>query len=279
LGTVAAPQVLLFDNTSDSVNVAGNTTLAYEATFEARFMLTCGSGGVVYNEWRDSQEDKRLEVSLSGLESFAFPVNYSSPLLADAPISLGQWHHAAYVYDGAEERLYLDGMLVKARSAWGLIGNNDFDGLFHIGAIFRDGALRTTFLGLLDTIRVSDVARYKGDSFSAPEGDLSPEPGTLLLYNFNDPHDSPTVQDESGSGFTGTLGGGGGGVTMPRLIDGERCYADCDQDCAYSADLFDFLCFVNKFNAGEDYADCDGNGALDLFDFLCFVNLFNEGCY
>ena len=46
-------------------------------------------------------------------------------------------------------------------------------------------------------------------------------------------------------------------------------------------DLFDFLAFVNQFNAKDPAADCDPNGCdphLDLFDFLCFVNLFNAGC-
>lgn len=57
---------------------------------------------------------------------------------------------------------------------------------------------------------------------------------------------------------------------------GDACYADCDGNGAL--DLFDFLCFVNAFNAGEGYADCDGSGGLDLFDFLCFQNEFIDGC-
>jgi photosystem II stability/assembly factor-like uncharacterized protein len=43
-------------------------------------------------------------------------------------------------------------------------------------------------------------------------------------------------------------------------------------------DLFDFLEYVNRFNAGDIRADCTGDQVLDLFDFLCYVNLFNEGC-
>jgi hypothetical protein len=54
------------------------------------------------------------------------------------------------------------------------------------------------------------------------------------------------------------------------------CYADFDGSGVL--DLFDFLSFVNAFNAGEDRADCDGSVGLDLFDFLCFVNEFNAGC-
>jgi hypothetical protein len=54
------------------------------------------------------------------------------------------------------------------------------------------------------------------------------------------------------------------------------CEFDCTEDGAL--DLFDFLCFVNLFNADDDAADCTGDGFLDLFDFLCFVNGFNAGC-
>ncbi len=56
----------------------------------------------------------------------------------------------------------------------------------------------------------------------------------------------------------------------------DSCYPDCDGDGSLT--LFDFLCFVNAFNAAQPYANCDGNGSLDLFDFLCYVNAFNAGC-
>jgi hypothetical protein len=54
------------------------------------------------------------------------------------------------------------------------------------------------------------------------------------------------------------------------------CYADFTGDEVL--DLFDFLGYVNAFNAGDGAADCDGDEVLDLFDFLCFVNAFNAGC-
>jgi hypothetical protein len=54
------------------------------------------------------------------------------------------------------------------------------------------------------------------------------------------------------------------------------CYADLDNSGDLT--LFDFLTFINVFNAEDEAADCDVNGSLDLFDFLCFVNAFNTGC-
>jgi photosystem II stability/assembly factor-like uncharacterized protein len=54
------------------------------------------------------------------------------------------------------------------------------------------------------------------------------------------------------------------------------CEADLNGDGVL--DLFDFLEYVNLFNAGDMTADCTGDQVLDLFDFLCYVNLFNTGC-
>ena len=56
-------------------------------------------------------------------------------------------------------------------------------------------------------------------------------------------------------------------------------YPDCDHTTgAGILDIFDFLCFGNKFGQADPYAcNCDtstGNNICDIFDFLCFQNLF-----
>ncbi len=66
-------------------------------------------------------------------------------------------------------------------------------------------------------------------------------------------------------------------------IDAGGCYADCDTSTGVGVlDIFDFLCFGNRFSAGDPYAcDCDtstGPLVCDIFDFLCFGNAFNAGC-
>jgi len=79
-------------------------------------------------------------------------------LTGAADVSLDQWHHLAYVCDGGEERLYLDGTLLQARAASGDVADADFS-TSHVGAIFRDGGIRGSFVGLIDVLRLSDVAR------------------------------------------------------------------------------------------------------------------------
>jgi hypothetical protein len=80
-----------------------------------------------------------------------------------------------------------------------------------------------------------------------------------------------------------------GGTFAPRMWNGtvhyhiDSCYPDCDTSTGPGVlDIFDFLCFQNRFEAGSAYAcDCDtstGGGVCDVFDFLCFQNAFAAGC-
>jgi trimeric autotransporter adhesin len=71
-------------------------------------------------------------------------------------------------------------------------------------------------------------------------------------------------------------GGADQGLVMVYSTTGCPCYADFTGDDVL--DLFDFLEYVNAFNANQPAADCDASGGLDLFDFLCFANAFNAGC-
>jgi choice-of-anchor C domain-containing protein len=70
------------------------------------------------------------------------------------------------------------------------------------------------------------------------------------------------------------------GPTVDNVVVTASCYANCDLDCCL--DIFDFLCFQNRFNKGAAYAcDCDtgsGPGVCDIFDFICFQNAFGAGC-
>jgi hypothetical protein len=84
-----------------------------------------------------------------------------------------------------------------------------------------------------------------------------------------------------GAGVVGSLAFVAGYEAGLQVVDISDCnQGPCPADCDLSSDLslFDFLCFVNLFNANDPAADCEVNGVLDLFDFLCFVNTFNAGC-
>ena len=60
------------------------------------------------------------------------------------------------------------------------------------------------------------------------------------------------------------------------------CYANCDSSSAAPVlNVNDFVCFLNRFAAGDPYANCDGSTTppvLNVADFNCFLNAFAAGC-
>jgi DNA-binding SARP family transcriptional activator len=214
-------QVARFDATTDTIAIAGQTVLGTAATFEARVSIDVGGSGSVYFEQANGREHKQLalsETSVSGM-GFTLPSNQTS-LSAGVAVSTGVFHHIAFVRDGGEERIYFDGLLLTQRSA---VGDIDDDGSSTpaVGAqLFQDTSfLARSFIGQIDTLRISNVARYSGASFSAPLGDLGTDEGTLLLYNFGAADLAGSqLADLSGNGHTGTLGVGFAGATAPEIL-------------------------------------------------------------
>jgi hypothetical protein len=207
----------LFAAGTDSIQVAGQTEVGDTATYEAVVLFPEGTGafGVVFNEWTDFSEDKQLYLGPTAFQGYAYPRGFPTGLIANPNLTREQWHHVAFVADASEERLYVDGVLVSSRAAGGDIG--DGTGLGYVGAIPRDGNCVHGFVGQIDSLRISDVARYSGPSFEAPIGDLTSDENTVLLYNFNEPAGSTTVNDESPLDRAGTLGLGCAGATSPEL--------------------------------------------------------------
>jgi hypothetical protein len=66
------------------------------------------------------------------------------------------------------------------------------------------------------------------------------------------------------------------GVADVYDLDCLLCEPDLDADGALT--VFDFLTFLNMFDAGDAQADFDGDGELTIFDFLAFGTAFDAGC-
>ena len=206
-----------FDNSTDTIQVSGQTVVSNAATYEAVFFLPSprfvGESPRIFGEWTDGLEDKYL--SYNG--GFNFP--NSGGFAVTNAIEADVWHHIAMVHDATEERFYLDGVRVAQRTPSVNIANAS--GLAYIGAVLRGSQVHTAFSGYLDSLRISGTARYSGVSFEPPTGDLASDGDTLLLFNFNEAPGSTTVADESPLGRTGTLGVGFGSATSPVLVTNE----------------------------------------------------------
>ena len=207
--------LIQFNDSTDTIRVDGNTTLGSAATYEALIQFpAAAANGVVFNEWENSVEDKGLFGGTATVSGISYPAG--NLIVPTVTLGLNQWHHIAYVYDGSEQRMYLDGNLVGSTTGSGPISNSS-SGVPFVGALIR-GSLIPSFQGYMDTLRISDIARYSGASFTAPTGDFTTDANTQLLYNFNEAPGSTVAVDSSGFGRDGTLGTGFAGATSPEFV-------------------------------------------------------------
>lgn len=106
------------------------------------------------------------------------------------------WHHVALVDDSTVYSLYVDGSRV-ATVTDSNVGN--FTGLLRIGDTFNAGS---PFDGNLDEIRISDVARYSGATYTVPNLQFISDSNTKLLI-----HCGEVKTGTTGSGATFTDSG------------------------------------------------------------------------
>ncbi|MBL9031551.1 MAG: PEP-CTERM sorting domain-containing protein [Phycisphaerae bacterium] len=69
---------------------------------------------------------------------------------------------------------------------------------------------------------------------------------------------------------------------IARLNAPSPCYANCDASTTNPVlNVNDFVCFQNRFAAGDPYANCDNSTSppvLNVADFICFLNRYAAGC-
>ena len=117
------------------------------------------------------------------------------------------WHHVALVWDGSTKKIFLDG--VEDVGAEGSVsGTLAPDGAATIG---NDGDFNRVFDGIIDEVRVSNIARYS--TTFVPPTYFNTDGNTIALYHF-DEGSGTTVHDSSANGHEGTL------INNPLWVDG-----------------------------------------------------------
>jgi hypothetical protein len=150
-----------FTRSTDTISSAGNTVFTNQATYEVIFSPTSTSGGGIWNTWQAGTQDDGIAENNLDAEAYTYPASPSFFIVGG--LSVGNWYDVAYVYDGSQERTYINGVLAASRAASGSVGIGTSNTM-NVGAIFRDGTIASSFLGDIVSLRISDTARYSGNS-------------------------------------------------------------------------------------------------------------------
>jgi hypothetical protein len=132
-------------------------------------------------------------------------------------------------------------------------------------------------------VPANNVARWDGQQWSALGSGLQLELPTLVSGV-----QVAAAYFDDGSGPALYVGGdivAAGGLPTRRLARYRvcsPCYANCDGSTTSPVlNVNDFVCFNNRFAAGDTWANCDGSTTapiLNVNDFVCFNNRFAAGC-
>ncbi|MFH1467067.1 MAG: MopE-related protein [Pseudomonadota bacterium] len=165
-------------------------------------------GGMVFNKMVGNAEDKLLAVDPSvlgwvwgrdGSGAWTLATRSSTTVVG------GTWSHIAFVYDGSEARVYLNGVLSGTTTAT-VAGRDigDSTGTAYIGSSPRGGDPQQPLEGIIADVRISRSAKYTTD-FS-PDTYLGVEWDTRGLWAL-DEGSGTTAFDYSAYGNDGTIAG------------------------------------------------------------------------
>jgi hypothetical protein len=285
----AVAQTAFFDQPTDTIALTGNTTLGDAYTIEAYVYATAttaASEGRIYAEQLDAQEDKALAANGGGTIGVVWNNNCDASRASGNPLSLGSWHHVAFMRVAGTYNLFIDGVRVDQRPAT-CAGRNTAGSRMSVGAfryIFGND-LHESFIGYMDWVRISSIARYAQGGFSTPTAEPLVDANTLVLLTFNDPAGTTTPVVQGSGLLSATVASGFAGATSPQFGTGPCDSIDFNNDGS-SFDPTDIDAFLSVFSEGPcipaaatcNDVDFNNDGSLfDPCDIDSFLLVFSEG--
>ena len=226
---------------SDTISVQGWTNTPDEITIECRIWMPArGGGGSVYAEQRNSFTSRHLAVFPTFIRGALYGVTpFGNDPVFPCTMPLGAWSHVALVRKSTQVKAFLNGQLIGTSTcSAGTIALTDRPDL-RIGAhVHNDaGYPESGFIGRIDWLRVSSVARYTANFTVPTEDSLIPaDASTELLLRFNEAPGASQVQDDSPHHFASVVGDPSkfpiGTATAPRFPGPLSCPSDLDGDGA-----------------------------------------------
>jgi hypothetical protein len=197
---------LRYDGVSNYVSVPTSSTLDFTSsplTVEAWVyfdqLANCmaivrkGTSATAYNYW--------LRKNISPADSVFWSSSSAFAVTVFTAVTPAVWHHLASVYDPAtiSAIVYVDGQSKGSSTTNGVLTTNGEE--LRIGI---DWDMGCAMKGVIDEVRISNVARYMG-TFS-PQKVFANDVSTTALWHF-DEYGGSIAHDASGHGNDGTIHG------------------------------------------------------------------------
>jgi hypothetical protein len=134
------------------------------------------------------------------------PAGDNNPIVGVTPIVNNTWYHAVFTYDGTALKLYLNGNL-EATLASTCIPR--YDSIQHAGLgtyLTSTGATSGYFQGVLDEVRIWNVARTQAQIIGTINSEVTSGTGLVARWGINE-GTGTTIASSVGS-FPGTLTNG-----------------------------------------------------------------------
>ena len=208
-GSLVTGPVLDFPATNGWGNVGGNWAQSVStgaATFEAWIRTTAKASQTIVIGSNPPGATPRISVGGDQISVY-WNTGGSAPGWTSAdttPVTDGQWHHIAVVFDGGAITFYKDGVATADRLT--VSGTQQAAGTFQLGAGFGSA---TGFIGELYDVRVWSVARSAQQIASWRWAPLSlSEPGLTVRTSF----------DAARQQIINQVGGAAGTITAGTII-------------------------------------------------------------
>jgi len=208
-----------FNGTSDYIDLGSTPIIGSDTSFTIEvwvkpdnFGFSAGEQNAIYGEFAVNHTSNYFGIFENGTVFFdQYPESYQY-ITSNTALTLGEWSHIAYVQDGMNRYLYINGQLDISDSAAETYTGNPPNQVL-IGD--RPSYFEEYFAGDMDEFRIWNVARTATEINETMFSPISPglETELVVYYSFDTAFSGPpnfTVWDDSnGTQYDGTNNGTG----------------------------------------------------------------------